>query len=147
MLCTFHQVYGALEHVSDEGDDVEARECCCVALVILDQPATACGPGEGSFDDPASGQQNKPALCLWQFDDVQSDALSRGGRGGGIASVALIDIGEADAVAGCILDISSETADRSTIATSASVTCRASRWPSVSTAICTLDPRFRLAPS
>ena len=31
--------------------------------------------------------------------------------------------------------------------TSAGVTCRASRWPSVSTAICTLAPRLRLAPS
>ena len=40
-----HQVCGVLEHVSDECDDVETGECFGVALIIFDQPATACGPG------------------------------------------------------------------------------------------------------
>src|SRR5271156_1588304 len=104
------------EHVSDEGDDVEASECCGVALVVLDQPTAASGPCEGSFYDPASGQQDKTALCLRQFDDVQRDALDRGGICGCLSGVALIDIGKPDAVSGRVLDIGGKTPDRGPVA-------------------------------
>jgi hypothetical protein len=73
--CTSHQFCGLFEHVSYESDYVEASECCSVALVILDQPAAARRPGEGSFHDPASWQQDKSAFCLRQFDDVQRNPL------------------------------------------------------------------------
>src|ERR1700760_3575300 len=104
------------EHVSDEGDDVEASECCGVALVILDQPAAARGPCEGSFDDPAPGQQDEAARCLPQSDDVQRNPLGRSGICGSLSGVALIDIGECDVVASCVLDIGDETCDRGSIA-------------------------------
>ena len=96
-----HQVCGMLEHVSD--DDLEAGECFGVALV--DQPAAPRGPGKGSFHDPAPWQEDISSLCLRQFDDVQRDALGCCGICGCLACVALIDIGQFDTVARCILDI------------------------------------------
>ena len=78
-----------LEHVSDEGDDVEACEGFCISLVVFDEAPAARGPGEGSFDDPASWQQDKPALCLWQFHDVQHDILGCGSLCGRFAGVAI----------------------------------------------------------
>ena len=110
-----HQLCGMLEHVSDECDDVEASECCCIALVILDQPAAACGPGKGSFHNPSPWQQDKTPLCLWQFDDVQGDALGCYGVCGCLAGVALIDIGEFDTVTCCILDIGGKAFHRGTV--------------------------------
>ena len=53
-----------LEHVSDEGDDVEACEGFGISLVFLDEAPAARRPGEGSLDEPASWQQDKAALCL-----------------------------------------------------------------------------------
>ena len=68
-----------LEHVSDEGDDVEAGECWGVALVVRDRPAAAYSPGEGSLHDAASGQQDEAVPGVRQSDDVQRDALGCGG--------------------------------------------------------------------
>jgi hypothetical protein len=56
--CTSHQVCSVLEHVSDECDDVEAGECCGIAFIVFDRPTATCSPGEGSFYDPASRQEN-----------------------------------------------------------------------------------------
>jgi hypothetical protein len=103
-------------HVSDEGDYVESYECCGVALVVFDQPAATSGLCEGLFYDPASGQQDKAALCLWQFDDVQRDALGRGGIRGCLCGVTLIDIGKPDAVSGRVLDIRMKSPDRGPVA-------------------------------
>ena len=46
-----HQVGGVLEHVSDESDDVETGKSGRVALIILDEPAAARGPGKGPLHE------------------------------------------------------------------------------------------------
>jgi hypothetical protein len=40
VLCTPHEVGSLPEHISDEGDDMEAGKGCCIALVVSDQPTT-----------------------------------------------------------------------------------------------------------
>ena len=65
-----HEHCGVLEHITDEGDHVEAGESLGVSLVVLDQPPATCGPGEGSVHRPAYGQQDKVAFGLRQLDDM-----------------------------------------------------------------------------
>jgi hypothetical protein len=45
------------------------------AFVVFDESSEAGGPGEGSFDDPSSGQQHETALGLRQFDDLERNAV------------------------------------------------------------------------
>ena len=83
---------------------MEAGESTGVSFVILDQPPAARRPGEGSFDHPAPGQKDEAAFCFGQLDDLEGNPplpcrLSRRG-----ASIALIDIGEGDGLAGSILN-------------------------------------------
>ena len=75
MLCILDQCCDVFERVSDEGPDVESHKGFGISPVVFDETPAARGPDEGSFDGPASGQQNKPALYLRQFDDVQRDAF------------------------------------------------------------------------
>ena len=109
----------------DESDSVEAGECCGVALVVLDQLAAACGPGEGSFHSVGAAGQGRalpPAVRRSAAQCPQPRRHLRLSRG-----VALIDMDRLDAVAGCILDVGGQTLRRSRPPTSAGVTCRASR--------------------
>ena len=147
MLCTLEQGRDLLEHITDENDDTESCEGFSISLVASDEAPAPRVPGKGSFHDPASWQQDKPALCLRQFDDVQRDAFGRGGICGGFAGVALIDIGKRDAVARGILDIGSKTGDGLAIADISRRDSNACRCRSVSTDMWTFEPRLRLAPS
>src|SRR5579859_3150076 len=88
---------------------------CRMLSWVTTRAAAARSPGEGPFDDPASRQQNKPALRLRQFHDVQRDALGGGSLRGRFAGVALIDVGKLDAVARGILDIGSKPGYRLSI--------------------------------
>ena len=110
----------------------------------------ACGtvlPTQRPLQNPASRQQHKPSLCFGQLDDMQRDALGCCGIGGRLSRVALVDIGELETLAGRILDLGREAFDRCPIADIGRGDMQGKRWPSVSTAMCTLEPRLRLAPS
>jgi hypothetical protein len=63
------------------------------------------------------------------------------------AGVALIDMGQGHALALRLLDGLGDAADLGAVIDIGEVTWSASRWPSVSTARCNLEPRSRLAPS
>jgi hypothetical protein len=52
VLCTLDYRRDVLEHVSDEGDDVEPCEGFGISLVVFDEAPAARSPGEGPFDDP-----------------------------------------------------------------------------------------------
>ena len=92
------------EHEANESDDVKTFERRGIALVVLDEAAETRGPGEGSLNDPSSGQQDEAFLGLRQLDDLEPDAVPPGGIGGSLPGVALVDIGQFDAVAGLGLD-------------------------------------------
>lgn len=63
-------------------------------LIVLDEPSEASGPGEGTLVDLASGQENKAALGLRQFDDVHFDAVRPGRRWRLLALLALVHEGD-----------------------------------------------------
>ncbi len=75
-----------------------------------------CGPGKLLFHNLALGQQDKAALCLRQFDDMQCDALGRSGLRGCLSDIALIDAGRPDAVVRCILNTGGKTFNRGPVA-------------------------------
>ncbi len=101
-----------LEHVFDECDKVEARECFGVTLVVFDQSPASCCPGEGSLHHPASGQQHKAAFSFWQLDDVQGDPFGFRGLGYSFASVALIDKRHGNVVSRCLLNVRGKAGNR-----------------------------------
>jgi hypothetical protein len=82
---------------------VQSGKCASIALIISDQPAKACCPGKGTFDHPASWQQDKALLRLRQFDHHQLNAVRLCRRCGVGTVVAGINEGDIDTVAGGVL--------------------------------------------
>ena len=99
------------------------------------------------FHHPAPGQENKASLRLRQPDDVQRDALGCGSVSGRLAGVALVDVGQLDIVAGCVLDVGDEALHRHSIADIGRGDVQGKQMAERVTAMCTFDPRWRLAPS
>ena len=78
MLCAADQRGCVLEHVSDEGDDVQSGGSFGLVLVIFDEPSATNRASKGPFNDPTLRQQDKAAFGLWQFDYFEGDLrLSR----------------------------------------------------------------------
>src|SRR4029453_19608830 len=50
------------EHSADRSEINHAFAHICSSLVVLAQPSVAIEPTQGTFDDPALGQNLKPAL-------------------------------------------------------------------------------------
>jgi hypothetical protein len=66
------------EHDADHGEADEGGDGSGVALEVARQAAKAADPGEGSFDDPALGQDFESDGGGRAFDDLES-----GPRAGG----------------------------------------------------------------
>ena len=94
---------------------METGESLGVAFVILDESSEACGPCEGSLDDPSAWEQDKAAFGLGQFDDLEIDAVPGSGLRGAFAGIALVDLGDFDAVVGDGLNGSGECLDLAAI--------------------------------
>jgi hypothetical protein len=56
------QLCGMLEPAEGEDDDVEASKGGVEALIILDEPAAAGGPGARLLDDPVVGEEHEVAF-------------------------------------------------------------------------------------
>src|SRR5271157_4277952 len=90
---------------------MEVCQGLSTAFVVFDESSEAGGPGEGSFDDPSSGQQHETALGLRQFDDLERNAVFSGGGRWLLAGVALIDESDLHALSGLRLNGLGDTAD------------------------------------
>jgi hypothetical protein len=64
------------EHEACEGEVVEAFQCRVEPFVVSSESAETGGPGQASFDHPASWQQDEAAFRHGTLDDFESDALS-----------------------------------------------------------------------
>ena len=78
-------------HQDSKGHKVETGESLVQACGVACKTTEARHPGEGAFDNPASGQEDEAALGLVQLDDIEVDAVLSGGVGDFFAGVALVD--------------------------------------------------------
>ena len=99
------------------------------------------------FHDPPARRQHEAALGLGQLDHLEGDAVLGGGVGGLFARVALVHEAEFHALTGGVLHGLGSLSTSARSSALAGVTRSANKWPSVSTARWTLEPRLRLAPS
>lgn len=67
----------ASEHKSDHGEAHEGGDGAGVALEVACQAAVAADPGEGSFDDPAFGEDDE-LVSIGALDDLEHPASGRG---------------------------------------------------------------------
>jgi hypothetical protein len=91
------------EHEACEGEVVEGGEGLGEAFVVSGQAAESCGPGEASFDDPSTRQQDEAAFGLRVLDHLQVNAVPGGRAVSGLSGVALVDVGKFHVVSGDLL--------------------------------------------
>ena len=93
----------APEHDADRGEADESSGFASVTLEVLGETTAVANPGEGSFDDPAFGQDNK-AMEIAALDDLQPPCTSFGNRLGHfrplVATVSVDALDEWEAMAG-----------------------------------------------
>ena len=82
----------ASEHDADHGQSDEGSDGAGVALEIPCQAAIAADPGQGSFDDPALGQ-NDEFMQFVALDDLEHPTTATGSRSLGARSL-IAGIGE-----------------------------------------------------
>ena len=101
----------ALASMRVEGDEMEAGDGLRQSLVVAREAPEAGGPGEGTLDHPAAGEQDEAALGLWSADDEQRDAVRACRLGRRRAGIALVDEGEVDGLTGDLLHAGGKLAD------------------------------------
>src|SRR5690349_19721813 len=129
-----HQKSKAMKHEHDKSQDMKTSQRLWPALVIASQAPKAGRPGETALHHPSARQQHEAAFGLWQCDHLQAYALRCRRLSRFLTGVASIDVGQLHRSSGasCTACASSPTCARS--CSEAGVTCKASRFPSVSTA-------------
>ena len=142
MLWTLKEA--GMEKEGGEGEPMEGSEGLREAFVVAGEAAEAGCPGKGAFDDPAAREEDETAFGFGEFDHVEADGVGGGGARGSFASVALIHVGQLHGLSGGRLDCLGQCADLGAFLLVGGRTVSASKWPSVSTAICTLQPLRRL---
>ena len=75
MLGTKYDVNKVFYHKRSEGEKVQSSECLRESLIIFDQTPKAIYPGKGALNHPPAGQENKATLGLFEFDDVELNAM------------------------------------------------------------------------
>ena len=90
---------------------MEVCQGLSTAFVVFDESSEAGGPGEGSFDDRSSGQQQETALGLRQFDDLEGNAAFSGSGRWFLPGIALIDESDLHVLSGLRLNGLGDTAD------------------------------------
>jgi hypothetical protein len=82
----------ASEHDADHGEADEGGDGAGIALEVARQATIAADPGEGSFDDPASGEDDK-LVSVGALDDLDHPSTGAGDRLRGLRSL-IASIGE-----------------------------------------------------
>ena len=82
----------AAEHDADHGQPDEGSDGAGVSLEIACQTAIAADPGQGSFDDPALGQDDEFVQFV-ALDDLEHPTTGAGSRSRGARSL-IAGIGE-----------------------------------------------------
>ena len=82
----------AAKHDADHGETHESRDGSGVTLKVACQAAIAADPGQGSFDDPAFGEDDE-VMSIAALDDLDHPAAGIGDRLCGLRSL-IAGIGE-----------------------------------------------------
>ena len=82
----------ASQHDADHGQPDESSDGAGVSLEITCQAAVAADPGQGSFDDPALGQDDEFVQFI-ALDDLEQPTTGAGNRSRGTRSL-IAGIGE-----------------------------------------------------
>ena len=82
----------AAEHDADHREPDEGGDSARISLEIARQPAIAADPGQGSFDDPALGQDDEFVQFV-ALDDLEHPTTGAGSRSRGAWSL-IAGIGE-----------------------------------------------------
>lgn len=90
---------------------MKAFECSVETFVVSGESAKACRPCEASLDHPSSGQEHETAPGHGVFHNFEPDAVVLGCGRGGLANVALVDIGQFDLIAGHLLHLHGQRLD------------------------------------
>ena len=113
----------------------------------MGESAKAGEPGNAALHDPAFGQQDEAAFVGWALDQNKVDALRGGVRDGLLARAAFISEGDFNLTARDPLHPFGQFRNLRTNGTSPQASCSlagvryaANKWPSVSTARCTMYP-------
>src|SRR5450755_633302 len=88
-----------MKHEHGKSQQVKTCHCLGQALVVTSQAAKARHPGKTALYYLSARQQNEAMFRLWQFDDLQPDALCFGCLCWLIARIALVHKGQFDVVA------------------------------------------------
>ena len=86
------------------------------SFVVSGKSSEACGPCEGSFDDPPARQEHEAAFCPGVLDHFEPYAVLLCGVGGIGSGVALVDIGQLDRASGGLLYLFGQRGDLLAIA-------------------------------
>ena len=84
---------------------------CRGTFEVLCEATAPAEPGEGAFDDPAAGKQNKALFGFCQLHDDQVDVVGLGLLGRLLAGVSLIDKGHLHLLRGRFLNLLAELSD------------------------------------
>src|SRR6266487_479369 len=98
-----HYKSKTMKHEHGESQQVKTCQCLRPTFVIASQAAEACRPRKRALHHPSPGQQDKTALPIWQFDHLQTHAMSCCGLRWLITGISLIDICQLDGASGHFL--------------------------------------------
>jgi len=91
------------EHDADHGEADEGGSFASVTFEVLGESTAVADPGEGPFDDPALGQDNK-AVQIGALDDVQPPRTGLGDHLGHfrplVAAISIDALDEGEGAAG-----------------------------------------------
>ncbi len=91
-------------------------ESLAESFVVTRESSKSSEPGEGSFDDPSSGEEDESSLRLGMLDDFQAYPLFLGVLSGVLARTALVDEGDLHALLADFLDLASQCRDLRSLA-------------------------------
>ena len=77
----------ASEHDADHGEPDEGGDGARISLEITRQAAMAANPGQGSFDDPALGQDNEFVQFVAELTIAALTMRSSGAARGWVSSI------------------------------------------------------------
>ncbi len=99
-----HHLDETMSYQDSRGQEMQAFQGLRQAFIVPCESAKPCHPAKRPFDDPPPRQEHKALFGIGQLDDFQADALISGRLFGVSTRVALVNEGDFNHLAGCLLN-------------------------------------------